>query len=341
MSVNIYQVASAAGVSITTVSRAVNGVGRVSPRTRARVLAVARDLDYIPNDAARSLITRTSHTIAVLLPDLTNPFFPELIAGVEAVARQNRHFIILCDSAESPQGMWRDLVSLRRRQVAGVVLVGASLPEDRLAAVTKGLRIVTVDRSSSLPGVSVVQTDHQAGGALVARHLADLGHRRVLHLRGPEGIAVAGDRWQGFEREARRLGLDVGGALLRPAGFSEREGYHAMSAALDEGLTATAVFAANDLCAIGAMSALHNRGLSVPDDVSLVGFDGITLGEYLRPSLTTVQQDIRALGERAAAILLAELALPPGVPAEPILEVHPPTMACRASSGPAKSGVAR
>lgn len=338
MATTIREVARAAGVSTATVSRALNGAGRVSAQTRARVLTTAQDLGYQPNDVARSLLGKSTQTIAIVVPDITNPFFPELVKGFEAAADAREHLVLLCDSAEDETRVWKDLAALRRKQVDGVVLVGVRLGEDRLAAVTSGLPVVTVDREVRLHGASVVQSDHRAGATLATRHLVELGHRRIAHLAGPPGLSVAELRRAGYLDALRAAKCRRDEALVVTAGFLEQDGYNATRELLHRGVDHTAVFAANDLVAIGALDAYEERGVRVPDDVSVVGFDDIHLSRYIRPRLTTVRQDIYGLGARAAEILIDLLS--GGAPSQPTSEIIQVKLVTRDSTAPPNEPVA-
>lgn len=307
MRTTIHEVAQAAGVSIATVSRALNGRGRISKATRLRVLQTAQDLGYQPNDLARSLLAKTTQTIAVIVPDITNPFFPELIKGIEQVACARGHLVLLCDSADDKIRVWKDLAALRRKQVDGIILVGARLSADRIAAVTAGLPVVTVDRDVQLSSASVVQSDHRSGAALATDYLLALGHRRIAYLTGTPGLTVTALRLAGYEAALAQAGLLVDQSLVVSAGFLEEEGHQAARELLSRATDFTAVLAANDLSAIGALAALEEAGLRVPADVSVMGFDDIHLASYIRPRLSTVRQHIFRLGARAAEVLIDQL----------------------------------
>jgi LacI family transcriptional regulator, galactose operon repressor len=332
MRTTIHEVAKAAGVSIATVSRALNGTGRVSEVTRSRVLQIARELGYQPNDVARSLLAKTTRTIAVVVPDIADPFFPELIKGIETVARDRGHLVLLCGGADDEASAWHDLAALRRRQVDGVILAGVRLAAERLQAVTAGLPVVTVDREVGPAGASVVQSDHRAGAAVATGHLLDLGHRRIAHLAGPPGLNVAEARRAGYADALTDAGVDVDTALVVAGGFLERDGYDGARELVGRGVDFTAVFAAGDLAAIGALAALEEHGLRVPADISVVGFDDIQPARYVRPRLTTMRRHIGQLGARAAELLLYQL---PGAGTVPVLhETMPVELVVRESTAP-------
>lgn len=319
--VTIRDVAAEAGVSITTVSRALNESGRVGRATRERVLNAARRLGYEPNDLARSLHGKATGTIAVLVPDITNPFFPELVKGVQEVATAHQKLLLLCQTSEDSEIAVQELLHLRRKRVDGVVLVGGLAASEQLDAALAGLPVVAVDRDTTVDGSRVVRSDHRRGGRLATEHLIELGHERIAHVRGPAHLSVAQDRHDGYREALEEAGLPYDASLVVEGGFLEEGGYDGLRALRRRRRPFTAVFCGNDLMAIGALRALENVGLAVPDEVSVVGFDDIHLASYLRPGLTTVHQPIQTLGRRAAALLIGS-AMNDGQPASEVLDVH-------------------
>lgn len=307
MATTIHDVARAAGVSISTVSRALNGGGRISRRTRQQVIEIAGALGYHPNDLARSLLAKSTQTIAILVPDITNPFFPELVMGIETLAGERGHLVLLCNSAHDEAKAWNDLAALRRKQVDGIILVGAGLSPERLAAVTSGVPVVTVDREVPLAAASVVQSDHRGGARLGTEHLLAAGHRRIAHVAGTPGLTVTAARRRGYQDALSSAGVPVDPEIIVHGDFLEKGGYAATRELLRRGVDFTAIFAANDLTAIGALAALEEHHRAVPADVSVVGFDDIQLASYIRPRLTTVRQEVFRLGTRAAEILIDRL----------------------------------
>ena len=304
VTVTIRDVATDTGVSVATVSRALSGNGAVGRATRERIAEAAARLGYQPNDLARSLHGGATGTIAVLVPDITNPFFPELVAGIQAVANERDNLLLLCQTGEDPATAGRELRHLRRKRVDGVVLVGGLSPDDNLASAVEGLAVVTVDRDTGLPGHWSVRADHRAGGRIAAEHLVELGHERIAHIAGPQHLSVARERLAGYREALAASGIEPDDALVVEGDFGEVGGHTALRTLLRRRREFSAVFCSNDLAAVGALRALDEAGFSVPDDVSLVGFDDIHLAGYLRPALTTVRQPIHELGRRAATLLL-------------------------------------
>lgn len=306
MSATIYEVARAAGVSTATVSRALNGSGQVAERTRHRITEAIAALGYQPNHVARSLVLKATHTIAVLLPDITNPFFPALVKGVQLAADEQGYAVLLAHTGGDPAKEESYFQVLRGQHVDGVLLVGlVSAPESLRGLVGHGLPVVTLDRPIDLPGSATVRVDHKAGGRIATEHLLKLGHRRIAHIAGPMGLNVSQQRLDGYRRALLTQGWVFDERLVAHGDFSEDGGYRGIEELLRSHVRFTALFAANDLSAIGAMTALREHGLHVPDDVSVVGFDDIHLASYTSPKLTTIRQPIYDMG-RAAATLLIE-----------------------------------
>jgi LacI family transcriptional regulator, galactose operon repressor len=301
--VTVHDVARRAGVSIATVSRALNGRGRISEQTREHVLGVVRELGYLPNDLARGLVGMATQTIALLLPDITNPYFPELVKGVQTVADERGHLLLLCHNAGDERKAVADVEMLRRKKVDGLLLVAGALGRSHaLAEATKGIPTVAMDRSVPCLPADLVTVDHRRGARLATEHLVELGHRHIAHLSGPPNVTSSRERRAGWRQAMRKAGLAP--TLVEEGDFSEDSGYAAARRLLDSEADCTAVFAANDLSAIGLLRAFTEAGIRVPRDVSVVGFDGIHLTRYTTPRLTTVAQPIYELGRTAAELLL-------------------------------------
>jgi LacI family transcriptional regulator len=305
MSATIYEVARAAGVSTATVSRALNGSAQVAERTRHRITEAIAALGYQPNHVARSLVLKATHTIAVMLPDITNPFFPALVKGVQLAADEEGYAVLLAHTGGDPAKEESYFQVLRGQQVDGVLLVGlVSAPESLKGLVGGGLPVVMLDRPVDLPGSATVRVDHKAGGRIATEHLLELGHRRIAHIAGPKGLGVSQQRLDGYRRALSARGVDFDESLVTEGDFSEDGGYRGIQELLRMRTRFTAVFAANDLSAIGAMTALREHGLQVPGDVSVVGFDDIHVASYTSPKLTTVRQPIYDMGRAAAKLLI-------------------------------------
>lgn len=333
--VTVYDVAARAGVSIATVSRALNDRARISGATRERILQIAADLGYEPNEIARSLTGKASRTVALLLPDIANPFFPELVSGVQSITDAHEHLLLLCRTSDDEQKVLRDLAILRRKQVDGVILVAGALNGDRIVEQVPGVPLVLMDRDISIAGADLVAVDHRRGARTAVRHLLDLGHRSIAHIAGPPGLPVTRARRAGWRAAMRSAGIAPDTDLVRVGDFLEDGGYRATKSLLAGPAEFTAIFAANDLTAIGALAALRESGIDVPGRISVVGFDGIHLAKYTAPTLTTVAQPIFALGGRATELLLDRLTGDRRGPEKVVLDTE---LIVRGSSGPAPEG---
>ena len=300
----IYDVARLAGVSTATVSRALNGTARIAPDTRAVIDAAVEELGYRPNTIARSLVTKSTQTIALLLPDIANPFYAELVRGIQQRALATGHTMLLCTTEGDPEREEEYLTLLRAKQVDGVLVDGLVLPPDRIAHfVREGLPIVCLDRDVDSTSVPLVQVDNRLGARMATEHLLSLGHRRVAHIAGARDLGISEERIAGYRDAHGAVGLEPDLALLAVGSFTDEGGYEAMRTLLAR-TELTAVFAANDLSAIGVINALVESGRRVPEDVSVVGFDDIRLARFTTPPLTTIAQPALEIAKRATQLLL-------------------------------------
>lgn len=303
--VTVYDVAQACGLSIASVSRALNGQSGVSQATAQRILRTADALGYQPNEVARSLVAKSTQTIALLVPDITNPFFPELVKGVQSVADESDLLLLLLDAPADAETLRPRLAALRRKQVDGILLVASALDGD-LGDLIGDTPAVLLDRGHS-GSHATVGIDQEAAGYTATRHLIEAGHRRIAHISGPSELSVAQARRAGWERALREAGGDADVTLVVPGDFEEEGGHRAGAVLLSRRPDITAVFAANDMSAIGFLALCAERGIRVPDDMSVIGIDGIQLSRYTTPALTTLAQPIRELGETACRSLLARI----------------------------------
>jgi DNA-binding LacI/PurR family transcriptional regulator len=328
----IYDVARHVGVSIATVSRALNGTGQIAPDTREQIDDAVRALGYKPNTLARSLVTRSTQTIALLLPDITNPFYPGLVKGVQDCAHRNGYMVLLCTAEGDPDGEESYLSMLRSRQVDGALVDGLRLSKARIGAfVDDGFPIVSLDRDIDSAVVPLVQVDNRRGARLATEHLLELGHRRIGHVLGVERLRITSDRRQGYEDALSAAGLAVDPDLVVGGAYTEEGGREAIDRLLDIAPDVTAVFAANDLSAIGVLNGLVDRGVAVPDEFSVVGFDDLRIASYVSPKLTTIHQPADEIGTRAAQVLIDLLQGRRRRQRRIMLE---PTLVVRESSGP-------
>jgi LacI family transcriptional regulator len=317
-------------VSVATVSRVLNGYPDVAPETRERVLAGIKEHDFTPVRAARSLVTGRTHVIGVILatgaghPDLQHPFFQEVLVGLKHTVGTLGFDLLLFSVEAGGNGSAGDgvehryLSRVRQHRVDGVVLMGVDRHDPQVEElVTSGTPVMAVDLDLHGGRTGHVMSDNVAGAGLAVRHLAELGHERIALIGGPANTRPGVDRLLGYRRELERLGLPHEPAYVREGDFYPPSGHRAMSELLDLPEPPTAVFAAADLMAAGALQALGERRLVCPGDVSVVGFDDVHLAGLLQPALTTVRQDMRGLGGAAGTSLIDLIehpeATPPGV----------------------------
>jgi LacI family transcriptional regulator len=313
---SIYEVARVAGVSVATVSRVLNGKGPVRAATRQRVLAAVEQLDYVPHSAARSLSTRRTMSLGVLLPDMHGEFFSELVRGIDLAARAAGYHVLVSGSHSDPADTAALLQTLHGR-VDGLILMTPAIGADWLrTALPRRLPVVLLNPSRELQanGDAASPARHDSlrignrlGARLAMDHLLALGHRHIAFLAGPAGNTDAVERLRGYREALADAGVAPEPELELEGDFSEASGLqagHAFAALVPR---PTAVFAANDAMAIGCLAALRERGLQVPGAVSLVGFDDIPISRYVMPPLTSVHVPIAELGTRAIERLLAAI----------------------------------
>ena len=327
--VTIRDVARGANVSVATVSRALNGHENVADAVRRRVLSVAAQLRYSPHHAARSLSSRRTHTIGVVLPDLHGEFFSELMRGVDQVAREHGLHLLVSSYHGYPEEQGAALRAMRGR-VDGLLVMSpyvgnSDFLSDNLAPSQPAVLINT-----HLPqaGFGVLNIDNYGGARTMVRHLADRGCRRIAFIAGPENNFDAHERLRGY-REALAESCPGAGPWVLAGDFNEASGHRAGLELLAADERPDAVFAANDMMALGCLFAFNQAGLQVPGDIALAGFDDIPLARYVHPSLTTIRVDIAALGGRALRDLLERVQggaeRPRQSPLEPVLVVREST----------------
>jgi LacI family transcriptional regulator len=301
-------VARRAGVSTSTVSHVLNGTRVVSAELRERVLAAARELHYEPNAVARSLKIKRSNALGLIISDIGNPFFTAVVRGVEDVANARGYTLILGNTDEDPAKEEAYLRALTARRVDGLILAPAGEPNEYLGRLVRtGFPLVFLDRE--IPGLPIpsVLLDSIVAAHVAVRHLVRLGHTRIAMVAGRGRISSTMDRIDGYRQALAEAGIPFDASLLVSGGSRTEEARAAMLRLLDLDPRPSAVFVANNLMTIGAVDAIQGRGLEIPRDVALVGFDDFSWAGVFRPRLTTIAQPTYELGRTAAELLVHRL----------------------------------
>ena len=337
-SATIRDVARLADVSVATVSRVINDSGPVSAATRRRIERVALRLRYSPNGAARSLITRRTHTLGVLLPDLYGEFFSEVIRGIDAVA-QRHGYHMLVSSSHSEQSALEAALDAMRGRVDGLIVMSPDLDQETLrSSLAACSAVVLLNCAATDPGFDTFNIDNVTGARTMTRHLLQLGHRRIAFIKGAEGNVDAVERLRGFRLALRAARVERRDAWEIAGDFTEGGGYRAASLLLAQPCRPSALFAANDSMAIGALSALSDAAVAVPDEMAVVGFDDIPTARYTNPPLSSVHVPITQLGELATEKLVYSLAS--GGRQRPSSQTLPTALVVRQSCGWTNVGAA-
>jgi LacI family transcriptional regulator len=335
--VTIDDVADRVGVHKATVSRALNARTRhqVNEKTAARIAEVAQELGYVPNAMARGLRTSSSMTIGVIIPDLTNPFFPPIIRGIENYLQPRGYTALLANTDDSDAIELAALDSLLGRRIDGLVVASGSLQNSTLAdAHQAGVFAVMLNRDAGGIPYPLVTGNDATGIAAAVAHLADLGHRRIMHIAGPANFSTSGTRADAFLGACRST-KGVVGTVVEASALSVDAGYQSMDRVLTErGARPTAIIAGNDLVALGVLRSLRAHGLSCPADMSVVGFNDFEFAQDSNPPLTTVHVPMLEMGTEAARMLLEAI---DSRSQEPVTVQLPVSLIVRGSTGPAPS----
>jgi LacI family transcriptional regulator len=332
MPVTLEDIARALNVSKMTVSRAINNHPEISTATRERILATARKMNYRPNQFARALTTHQSYLIGIVVPDLMHSYFAEICRGVETYARPAGFQNLIC-STEEESRKERDEIEALLSRTDGLIVASAMSGREKKFyrdLIADGAKIVLIDRVLDGIRCSAVTTDDVMVGVLATEHLIRLGHRQIGHLRGTNA-STSLQRLEGYKRALAHAGLRIKKNFIRECGFTEADGYAAMKKWIAYGHLPSGIFAANDPAAIGAMSAITEAGMRVPEDFAFVGAGSIHYGDMLRVPLTTVAWSTSAMGEAAAELLL-ELIKDKGKASAPRRIVIPPKLVVRQST---------
>lgn len=326
----IREVAESAGVSYATVSHVINNTRLVSPETRERVLAAMDALNYHPNALARSLRQGKTNTIGLVLPDSANPFFAEISRSIEDEAFKKGYSVFLCNTELDTQRELFYVDVLSKKQVDGIIFVAAGEQADSLDfLLRRRMPVVMIDRDVPNVEVDAVLTDNQLGGFLATRHLLELGHRRIACIAGPSSITPSAERIIGYRRALEEAGLPYDETLVIRGDYHSQSGMEITHTILQMDPRPTAIFALNDLMALGALRAASEAGYSVPQDLAVVGYDDLELARFTNPPLTTIAQPKKEVGARAIDLLVDRMSRKSRAPSRLVL---PPELIVRRST---------
>ena len=327
---NLYDVAKYSGVSIATFSRVLSNQTVVHPDTRARVIEAIKKLDYVPNSLARGLATSHSNVIGLIIPDITNPFFSYVARGCEDRCRSHNFDLTIYSASSQELEETAFYRLLRERQVDGLVLASPALSQKTPLRIIQDIPKVYIDHAPGYEQADCICVGNAIGAQLAARHLMDLGHRRIAIVSGfPDSFAGAA-RLEGFKSVLADNEIELPESFIVTCGFDPSEGMQAANTLMSLVSPPTAIFATNDMLAIGVLRGLQSLSYKVPADVSLVGFGDLSFSQFIIPSLTTVFVDKFELGARAVDLLLSRLEQPSLTPRRVTLPVE---LAIRESSG--------
>lgn len=336
--ITVYDIAKEANVSVSTVSRVLNGTAPVKKSTKDKVQQLIDKYQFQPNALARSLLSKETGTIGMIMPDITNPFFPEVFLGAEIEARARGYTFLLCNTLGDYARESEYLSSLREKRVDGIIYMGgrinlAKCPPELVKEVTDiAARIPVVLVNGQLPNSSLVRvaTDEVKGAKLVTQHLIELGHKDIGFIGGSGNMSTAVQKVKAFKAQLEENGLPFRPEWVLHGSFSMSSGHELMTKLIEMEIRPTAVFCVNDFAAIGAMKAVVEHGMKVPGDFSIVGFDDTPLATAIMPEMTTVSQQSHELG-RTAVQVLAKLLQKEKVKKLTLLE---PELRIRQSAGP-------
>jgi len=330
--VTIKDIARKAGVSPSTVSRALNGNPVINRETRRRIRELAEEMGYEKNELARGLVKGDIGAIGLIIPDITNPFFAEITRGVEDAANERGHGVILCNTGGDLEKEKEYARLLRRKRAGGLILASVTVDDPYIEGLVKGdIPLILVSRVPKEVDTSYITVDDRKGAKMAVEYLMGLGHKTIGFIDGPEDVIPSRDRMKGYQEVLKEHGIPLYEEIICYADFTREAGYHVMKRYLKLPELPTAVFAANDLIALGAIEAIEEDGSLVPDDISVIGFNNISYASLPRIMLTTIAQPMYEMGFAAAEYILDVVE---GKREERLQRVLEPKLIVRKTCGP-------
>jgi len=322
---NLKDVAKAAGVSIATVSRVLNNAGTVKPETKARIEKAIKSLNFKPNRVAQRLRHRNAQRqmIGLLIPDIRNPFYVEVVRGVEAVAYSKNYAVLMSNFAQDEAKEKMLLEIMRSESIDGLIVSPASKDDKEVISLVKsGLPIVCVDRGLDNVDADIVLVDNQKGAYDAVKFLTQLGHKRIAYIGGLPQIPSSMERRDGYLQALRDAGIEPAQELIKFGDSKHESGKSLAGLLLDLNNPPTALFTGNNLITLGALEMIHNRGIKIPEEVAIIGFDDMYWSVSLNPPLTAVSQPAFEIGRRAAELLFDRINEPGRQPVKLILKTE-------------------
>lgn len=330
MTTTIKDIAKEANVSYGTVSRALNNKYGVKKETRERVLAVAAKMGYSPNGIARGLVKKTTHSIGLVIPDILNPFYPDVARGIEDKALKSGYSVFFCNTNHDKKREIQSLKLLMEKRVDGIILApGLEDPDIHDSLVIGDIPIVHICRRYMDPNKSFVVMDDERGGFLATKHLIEQGYKKVGFIGAKDQAFYLNERFKGYKQAFQKFGLQLDQRYIYSSDFKRQTGYRIACKILADGDYPRAIFTENDLLALGAIQGIREAGLSIPDDIAVVGFDDIPFASFPEVQLTTIRQPKDEMGKIAVSILLDQMSGHNTQPRKVILE---PQLVVRKSS---------
>lgn len=301
----IKDIARKAGVAPSVVSRALNNKYGVKDSTKDLILKLAQEMNYYPNTAARSLVTRKTETIGIMMADISEPYYSQLIRGMEYIANQTGYTLLFSNSYESLEHNRVLQKMINAQRVDGIIIVGSNIQEKNfsLALLEQEIPFVLVERNFSDPRVNCIWVDNVEGAYQATKYLVEKGHRKIAHITGNLYFQVALDRLDGYKKALQEGRIDYSEELVVSGNFVWQSGYETMKDILRHHPQCTAVFVASDTMAYGALQAITETGLTVPDDIAIIGFDDLEFSSLTNPPLTTIRQPRYEIGQKAMELL--------------------------------------
>jgi LacI family transcriptional regulator len=305
MAVTIKDIAKKAGVSYSTVSRALNNDKIIKQETRERIARIAREMGYKPNAIARGLVMKETNTLGLVIPDITNPFYPEVARGIEECANEYGYTIFLCNSNWDSVKENKYIDILQSKRVDGIIVAPVSQELDIIRKTyAASMPVVFVGKKIEFSNSSYVVIDNRKGGFIATEYLLNKGYTRIAFIGGLEKDSTNHDRLMGYQDALKINNIPVDPSIIKQGSFKRESGYDSMISLLEQGNEIQAVFAGNDVIAFGVMQAIRAKGLRIPEDIAVVGFDNIPISGYPEISLTTVDQDKYKIGRLAAEMAI-------------------------------------